>query len=252
MLSTVSKEEVLSSLYWGFVCGLGVAVKLTFLPILIIPLIVLSWKNKGLFICVFAASFFVWTLPILSKYPRLWGWITGIVTHTGTHGSGDAGVIEIHSYCLSWKNIILQQWVFVSFAFAALALAVWKLIDRKWDKGTFFLVVTVAGAFFQFSVVAKHPGAHYLLPGLGLFSVILALLYLQWPLHNILAKRVVIAFISIFILLGAWQANKYRLNLASFTKDLLSFNEHIRSKYQDCIIIDYYQSSGQASALVFL
>ena len=250
-LTFLKEKSMCPGFLWGSVCGLGVAVKLTFLPVLIVPLIVLSWKNKAIFVCAFAASFFAWTIPILSKYPRLWGWVSGIITHTGTYGTGGAGIIDVHSYFLNWKSIVLGQWVYAPFVFLALALVLWKFVVKKWDKGTFFLLVTMIGVCIQFSVVAKHPAAHYLLPGLGLFSFILVLVYLQWPFQNALTKRTVLIFILITVLLGAWQANAYRLSMASFTRDVLDFDEHVRTKYQGCTIIDYYQSSGPESALFF-
>jgi hypothetical protein len=246
-----SKDEYAATLFWGFVCGLGVAVKLTFVPLLVIPLIVLSWKNKNLFLRIFAVSFFVWTLPIISRYPYLLKWIYQIFTHTGIYGSGGVGIIDIHKYCSSWVNIIVGQRAFVGFLFAASVLCFWKFARKKWDRGAFFLVATILGVLFQFAVVAKHPDTHYLLAGLGLFSALLALFYWQGPVRYVLGRGLVFVFILIFILIGTWRANEYRLNEARATKDVLAFYEHIHEKYKGFIFVGYGPSSGLESAFSF-
>ncbi len=244
-----SKEASISTIFWGLVCGWGAAIKLTFIPIVLVPLIVLSWKNRFLFVCIFAATFVAWTLPILSKYPIIWGWVSGIATHKAAYGTGGASIGNILSYGLNWENIVLKQAAFGAFLFMALVLISGKVISKKWDRGTSFLAATMAGIFFQFSAVTQHPGAHYLLPGIGLFSSLFILLYLQSP--HVQRGRITCVLILIGVLWGAWQANGYRFKLAGLTKDVVDFHEQARTKYQGCTFINYYRSSSQAGALFF-
>lgn len=249
--SGTSKRGYSSTILWGFVCGLGVAVKITFIPLLAIPLIILSWKNRFLFIAVFIASFVVWTVPILSVYPVLWEWIVRILTHTGNLGYGDSGIIEKHQYFSSWINIIDGQKVYAGLLLAVLILCFWKLARKKWQWDTTCLLAAMLGVFFQFAIVAKNPGTHYLLPGLGLFSALLVLLYLQGPFHHKWGHRIVLTFVLVFIFVGTWQANEYRLRLAALTQDILTFHEHVHAKYKGFNFVGFYRSSGQETALSF-
>jgi len=247
-----SKDRYVSTILWATVGGLGTAVKLTFVPILAVPLIVLSWKNKVLFAVVVAASFFVWTLPIISKYPQVWSWISGLLTHTGTYGSGKAGVIDDPGmYVLKLKSIVLGQGILSVILMAAFVLAFWKIVSKRADRGTFYFAVTMGGILFQFLVVAKHPGAHYLLPGLGLFGALLVLIYLQSASRHGWGRRITFVFILIGTLSGAWQANMYRSKLADLTGDMIAFHDQNAVKYQNCTFVDYYRSSSQEAALFF-
>jgi hypothetical protein len=224
-----AKDESVSTVYWGLVCGLGAAVKLTFAPLLIIPLIILPWKNKILFIGFFAASFVMWTLPILSKYHIIWGWISGIAMHQGAISYGVLAIL----------------------LFAALAFAAWKFVEKKWNRGTAFLASTVVGVVVQFSAVTQHPGAHYLLPGIGLFSALLALFYLQNLDAHVLGRRMTVGVIVLAVFLGAWQANVYRLRLEGLTRGILAFHDHVTAEHPDCTVINYYRSSDPQAALFF-
>jgi hypothetical protein len=246
-----SKDKLVSSVCWGFVCGLGAAVKLTFIPVLAVPLIILGWRDKFLFAVVSALSFFVWTLPIISRYSIIWGWISGIAMHKGNFQSGLDRVSEMHGYCSNLSSIIEGQWAYVLVLIAALVFVLWKFFGKKWDKGAAFLAAAALGVLIQFASVAQHPGARYLLPGQGLFSVLLVLFYCQWSIHQVLAKRIVPVLIAVFIIAGIWQVNGYRSRLAGFTGDVLAFHKHVLSKYQACTIINYYQSSDQSAALFF-
>jgi len=230
--SRTPKDESVATLLWGGISGLGVAVKLTFAPLVIVPLIILSWRNKVIFVCLFVASFVLCTLPIYSKYPIIWGWISGVIMPTGGNRPGGRGIIGC-------------------FILAALALVFWKFFRGRWDRGISFITATLGGILLQFGAVTRHPGAHYLLPGIGLLSVLLALCYLQGAARHHLGQRLVFIFICVFIIAGAWQANDYRLKLEGLTQDILAFHDHISTRYQKDIIIDYYRSSDQQAALFF-
>lgn len=250
--SKISKDEFFLALIWGGVCGLGTAVKLTFFPLLVIPLIILSWRNKFIFMGVFMASFFVWTLPALSRYPAEWKLITDFFTHNGSFAETDqSGPAAIHSYCLNWMKIIVEHWVFAGFLVTALLLSFWEFMQKKREKASFFIPVISLSVLLQFSIVAKSPGEHYLLPGLGLFSPILVLFYLLGPGCSILGRRISFVFILVFTLAGVWRVTEYRSKLESFTNDNLSFINHIHDKYKEYTFIGYYRTSGQDSALNF-
>jgi len=246
-----SKDEYPAVVSWGFISGLGVAVKITFIPLLVIPWIILSWKNKIIFTIVLAASFILWTLPIVSVYPTLWHWVVNIVTHKGSLGLGGAGLMEKHEYFMNWGNIFHEHKILIIFLFLAMVLCFGQLVMKKWGRETSFICVTAFGIILQFAAVAKNPGMHYLSPGMGLFSVLFFLLYWQGASHHPWAKRIVGILVLVSILLGTWQANAYRLKLADAAKDMLAFYQHIHEEYKGFNFVGFYRSSGQEAALSF-
>lgn len=245
------KEAFISTIWWGLVCGLGAAVKLTFAPLVAVPLMVLSWKNKGVFAGIFVVSFIAWTLPILAKYPAMWGWISGLVTHTGIHGSGGRGIVDFANFWENCKDIVADKLVFAGMLLASLLLAFWKMAAGKWDRACFFLLACGLGILLQFAAVAKHPGAHYLLPGLGAFGALTVLVYLQCPYSRMGSRRLTLGLIVVFVLSGLWQASGYCVKLEGITRQILTFHKQMEAKYKNCIFIDYYRSSDPAAALFF-
>jgi len=226
--SKASKDEFVPALFWGFVCGLGIAVKLTFLPLILVPLIVLAWKDKALFALAFMVSFVLWTLPIISRYHIIWGWFSGIALH-----------VSVYVFLCALLFITVSVFVFQ------------KWVGRNLGRDPLFLVATMAGIGLQFFAVTRRPGAHYLLPGLGLFSGLFVLFYLQNVTRHALVKRIAVVFILIGLFLGVWQANAYRIKLRSFTRGIVDFQNQILAQYPNCIFIDYYRSSSPESALFF-
>ncbi|NEN97193.1 MAG: hypothetical protein F6K50_17150 [Moorea sp. SIO3I7] len=79
----------------GIVLGLGISTKVTFIPMILVIMLLPGWFQKGLAIFTTIVTFFITTSPIFSQYPRLFNWLTSIATHTGHYGSGNPGLVDI-------------------------------------------------------------------------------------------------------------------------------------------------------------
>ena len=250
-----SKDILLATVCWGFVCGLGGAVKMTFIPLIAVGLIILPWKNKVLLLAVSAASFFVWTLPALSRYPLIFGSVSSFFINKGSYtfnGPGmPGGVFNPYVYLLNWKNIILAHPILMGIILAALLMVLGKIIAKKWDKASFYILAIVAGILVQFSAVAKFPGEHYLLPGLGMFGVLAAFFCLQGSPKLILIRRAIFAIILVFIFVKSWQAWEYWSHVSNFSNGIQGFHEYVHNKYKDFVFVKSYRSSGPDEALHF-
>ncbi|MBF0489612.1 MAG: hypothetical protein HQL15_03205 [Candidatus Omnitrophica bacterium] len=243
------KEKTIATLGLGFIYGLGIATKFSCLPLLIIPLILLPWRMKPLFLAISAGSFIFWTLPILERYPLLWKWAFNLTTHTGQYANGSQGVIDLNSFITNWNTIFLEQWPLVITAVAALSLGLWDLLRRKRTQESVFMTVTAMGIILQFALVAKHPSPHYLVPGIGLFGVLFLFLYVHLRASTGGMKKIIHGFILIFMLTAMTQAFVYRAQLAHMTTDILNFHNRVHEKYKGFLFLGYYRSSGQETAL---
>lgn len=245
------RGKYLPSLVWGAVAGMAVAVKLNALPLLAVALMVLSWRHKGLFLAAAIAAFFVWTGPVAAQYPYLWQWVRGIVTHTGVHGSGVAGIVDVAGLLANFSGIIRTYGIFMAILLAAVVRMLISWREKKQGPGSFFLAATVLGVILQFTLVARHPGAHYLVPGVALCGALLVLLYLENLAHYRRGSAAVLVFIVVVTLAAAGHAAVYGLKASGFTQDILAFHDRVRERYQGCTVLDYYRSSGQEAALFF-
>lgn len=248
--AATTRAEAVSSLWWGLVCGLGMAEKLIFIPLLAVPLVVISWKNKAIFICGVAASFVLWTLPIISRYPVIWSMITDYSSQMGGGHPQDAGMMEAFKRFYSiLKDLVVPHWEIGLILCAALLGSLWQLVKGHTKKLSFYLLVLSAGILMQFAVITKHPGPQYLAPALGLCGGLLVLFFLQGISRNIWGRRLTGVFIIVFTLAGVWRAVDYRSRLAQLTRDIISFNEAVHAKYRGFTFLPFYRASGQAYAL---
>ena len=155
----------------GLIAGFGLASKILFAPLMLIPLIIAkSNKLRKRFIFFSALSFILFTLPIIPLYPRLAYWMTKLFVFTGQYGTGSAGIIDITTYPqnLVWiiqSNPILAGILICGLGYLIIGgLSVYRNRDKtsKDDVKLVFaiLVAVVAG----YIIIAKSPKEAYLLP----------------------------------------------------------------------------------------
>lgn len=87
--------------------ALGISLKITFLPYVIIPFIVLSkFKEKiqyGMYLILFSAFFL---LPALNRGNYFFSWITKNFMHSGQYGKGESNIVDVSLYKNNFIEII--------------------------------------------------------------------------------------------------------------------------------------------------
>lgn len=166
-----SKSRFKSSLILGLSCGFGLAGKIIFLPLVLIPLVLIrKFKFKMLFLFFTIIFFLIFVYPALSmeNAAKYFGWISGIATHSGKYGSGQESVIDSSTYFINLKNIFTGD---LSFSFTYIVLLctltgglILKTKNRLKNNyyfklsGVIFCVMTI-----QIILVAKHFDPRYMI-----------------------------------------------------------------------------------------
>lgn len=248
------------SLAFGVLCGLGMASKLNFLPLLVIPLILLrSWKWKAIYAAITAVSFVIFIAPILAPdhLKRLGGFAVNVSTHTGRYGAGSAGIVDVSKFFNHARTLIVTDWLFfVILAASALALLWNTRAARLEGKRARILFAIVVAQLLQFLIVAKHPSSHYLIPALGLAGVNLILLFETLrPRRRNGSLHYRPALLTI-ICVGVVAAQLYglkdlRANLRALAERQRLAHEKIEKDFRDMTVVDYYSASSMAYALKF-
>ena len=174
------------AILFGMLSGFGLATKMTFLPILIIPFIILNGnRNKWLYAIAVIPSFIMFTLPAAKGYMHMAKWFLNLGTHTGTYGQGSAGIIDpvqyFNSLVLIAKNnialvTVLAIGIVVLFVFR---FAFTDFKESKWRKEFYMLLAVLVAIAGSILMVAKHYHSnHYLFPALSLSGFALVLVYL--------------------------------------------------------------------------
>lgn len=82
----------------GLLCGIGVAVKITFVPL--IGLLISLWSVRLIWRAVVAmiVAWCVGVLPIWSRLPAMFAWFNKVLTHSELHGRGDAVIFSAQQF----------------------------------------------------------------------------------------------------------------------------------------------------------
>jgi hypothetical protein len=160
------------SLVMGILFGLSVALKLTLLPLILMPLIVLTgWRNKLRFVVVSLFSFSVFAFPVLLKYNMFYSWVKNIIIHTGSYGGGDRGILHWNEFFGHLKfQADKSPFLIISLSILLISLFIYITYKKpgiQKDKLKINLsVALILVVIFQFIITAKHYAFHYMLPAI--------------------------------------------------------------------------------------
>ena len=254
------------SIAFGVLFGFSLALKLTMLPFVVIPLIILSgWKSKLLFVPAAIISFCVFAFPILFKYRTFYTWIKNIVTHTGAYGSGDKGIAHWSEFTGHLKlQLGNTPWLLISLVLLSGVLIMYFVIRKqgiqrdplKARLGVAAILVVV----IQYLITAKHFAFHYMLPSMLLTipMVVLAggILVQMFPSHlKSLQLIAIMGILGIYLLAHSIQILKQDLPLRearrkNMMESYLKFKEN-RSHGPLIVGASYYGCSAVEYALTF-
>jgi hypothetical protein len=121
-------------LWVGLIGGLGLSIKLTFLPLLFIPAMIMSNNIRKIrkYVVFTILGFLLFTLPVFKSYPHMFKWFSGLFIHSGTYGQGAANVINFAQYFQNLKFILFEFKIFtLALIFSTLSLPFIYLRSKK-------------------------------------------------------------------------------------------------------------------------
>lgn len=255
----VSGRPHLYALVFGLLFGLGMASKVSFAPLAIIPLLLLpGFRIRAEFCAASVATFLLAVFPILTPVlvRNSLGFYSRILTHTGRYGEGERGLVDLRKFAPAALDLVAGDWLFFSLVAAGTLLLVHGLKSGRPRGATHkaLLAATVC-ALFQLVVVAKHPGAHYLTPALGLAGCYPLLLCAAFSPRGRAGSRArARAAAAVIVLLTFVQAARLyelRAALAESAREQLAVREKVDREFRGEIVVNYYSSSSLPYALKF-
>ena len=175
------------ALAFAAVCGFGLATKFTFIPMVVIPVLLLPGaKLKALFLAGTVLAAVAFTLPIRDRYAELGTWVSNVVFHVGLYGDGAAGIVDVNLYKQNLTALLGRNVPFVMIVlFAVFVMALTMLGDyrsgaRRTSRPAFkALYAIVLSQVIGVALVAKYyfdPGnGRYLLTSYCLLGLTLIL-----------------------------------------------------------------------------
>ncbi len=249
---TVEKTSVI---LLGLVCGLGIATKVSFLPMLLIPgILIPNMRGRLLFLIACLISTLLWTIPIWPNYPEVFKWLKSVLIHKGFHGGEGIG-FDLSFYMRGLRKLISENillFVTVAAGFVGGFLKLWKNSAAS-DSASAnkFLAALGSVGLLHFLFVAKQPAPHYMVPAIGLLGLLFMFVYLSVNMEKKLKAQITLAALGIFVGIGSARAMYYQKNLYAINHTMYEFSQSIHEKYKDCTICTYYRSSSPVFGLQF-
>ncbi len=235
------------AIMFGVVCGFGSVSKLNFVPVCLLPLLLLKGiRNKLIFMFVSVFTFLIFFLPAISNIGRFLKWSGNLTVNNGIHGKTDLSRFNLSLYLENIAQIFSKDFFFaIIFLFIIIALVydllVWRN-DRsvqsnstlqKLRRVLWVIIFTMA---FQVMVVAKNylPYAqYYIIPSLMLTLTGLAFLIpFMIGSMNINRKSVynlvyLSAFVLVLLFSGYEFASSY-YEASTFRDEALKLNKLVK------------------------
>jgi len=206
------RKPLAFAIWSGIIMGMGMATKFNFLPILLLPfLLIHSNKNRLIYAGTGIASFFFFILPIIRKFSNYRRFITSIVTHDGIYGQGAERMFDPARMKESFFQIFdaAPELMFVIFTIiAAIILAV---LYRK-KEGNNRQILFFAGMFvivlLQIVMVSKHFKNTYLIPVFTIYPLFLFLF--DDFVHKLIPSKTwkIMPVVALFIIFTAFSAKQ--------------------------------------------
>ena len=155
------------ALWSGTVMALGIATKFNFLPVLILPLLLIDTnKNRLIYAGSGIVSFFILISPIINKFDDYYRFLISIFKHDGLYGSGESKILNFQKMIDSTLEIFRLNPELMLLIVALIVLTV--IAIRKRNEGTKGFIYLFAGYLFiiafQILLVSKHFKNYYLAP----------------------------------------------------------------------------------------
>jgi len=164
------------------VVAFGLATKLTYLPIILMPLIIINGiKWRAIYILLTAVFFHVIIAPAYSHYDFLIHWVKILFLHADNYGQGAMEIVSIGNAAVSFVKLIALEHPFFIVLFLSLLLLALIFFDKDikhklWKEPPVRVLFALTIAMlFHVLLVAKHYNPRYMIPSLMLLTTLLHL-----------------------------------------------------------------------------
>lgn len=256
------KNEYYYLTIFAVICGLGIATKITFSPLILIPILLLeSYKQKIVFLTFTFISCIIFIFPAISNYSYFLNWIYKLFWNDGKYGQGNAGVVKVSNVFVNLKNILFNNLYFTFVYVLVLATILTNFKRKDFDAIESKKYKLLIGIFISTTIlilmITKHYSDHYMLQA-GMFiniSIYLILSISSKKLKSVFNYSRINLIIKIFIFITLIQFVYFGTNFITwhFSKknEAIKVNDYIKNNYPGAIFIASHGSSSDKYALAY-
>lgn len=254
-------NENRSVIYFSIIVAIGLATKLTFVPLLIPPLFLFS-KNKFriYYLLLTCAITLPLVFPVVIQHERFFAWVSGLIFHSGQYGTGTEQIVDVNLFWVNLKNIFSTEVLFsATFLLLILTLLLILFFKKKKDgEFTFFLAIAIVFTI-QIALASKHFAFRYLIPSMMLTTYVIYELSSWYILHYKFhwVKKMRIFFSCSVILIfgfGLFNLIQFNIKYENHRESRIGAYNYIENNLpgQPMLIIpNYFGSAAMAYSLHF-
>lgn len=157
-----------SVLLLSFISAFGLSIKLTYLPLWIIPFLVIEgWKKKLVFVGSAFLMFFIIAFPMTLQFNFFWDWVKNLFMHSGTYGAGDTNIIDFVSLGTNLQELFgyEKRYFYVFFSMIGVLIGYLGYFRKKAEKRIVLLAIAlIITITLQIVMVGKHYAHRYFIP----------------------------------------------------------------------------------------
>jgi hypothetical protein len=250
-----STDDLKSALYFSLFTALGCATKITFLPLAILPLFLLSnIKQKLVYILSTGLLIPLFAFTAAFQYERFFGWVKGLIFHAGNYGTGEEKIISSTSFLNNLEKIIRTEIPFIIICLLLLICVFLIIIKKKKSQHQQLLFGLLCTFVLQIILVSKHFAIRYLTPSILLGVLGIYLLILFFSQSKKMQKTLIICFIVIYPLLAFQKLYTINSHLSTYSASRNSAHEYMEKNLKGSpllIVPNYFGTGTKEYALWF-
>lgn len=250
------------SILFGIISGICMATKITFFPLLVIPLIILpGFKRKSAFILITVLTFLLITFPVMGTYDYFMSWLGKLIIHDGQYGKGNKVIFNLHSFSNNFSEMLFKDFLFFLvfiFAIAVLLFCKFKIRSEEIKKNfnRKILLAIVISVAIQIIAVSKHYSQHYLVPSLMLTLLTVYLIYSLCGEYEIIRSiknrnNFFITIVSVFFVISTVMFYKVYSDSEILNEETRKVIMIADNKTDSTLIVNSYGASNRKYGLIF-
>jgi hypothetical protein len=243
----------------GVVSAAGITSKVIFLPALLLPIILLKFRDLVIAFAVFLGATMIIMFPTLPRINQMWDWYSGVLLNSGRHG-GEVERSALENLLNASEGItgIVRWWnlVFISFLFLSIVLYVVPTFRKKIGPGALSLGALILTSFGIIAMGYKQSETRdFVLLGVtvAMLAGILLWLYKEVvPSREVLIVSTVVVFVSAFFAAHGIVGSTYGYPLITVrSAERVDSGKQINELATRGVVAQSYDSWTEAGALSF-
>jgi len=173
------ENHLVYTVWLAVLTGFSLATKLTMIPFVVIPLMLLPLRVSVNYLLLSFIFFMLMIFPAWKHFDYLLHWLKRLFLHSSLYGSGEPNIIQLPEAFFSLTRLIALEHPFYLAVLCAATLLIMAFANKslrepaRHSVNARILQSLIVAVLIQLVLVAKHFNPHYLIPSLMLFTAII-------------------------------------------------------------------------------